>query len=43
MVSAAPTKVNGSQAIEPSVDFEPDIIGCDRYEQIIKLVGSTIS
>lgn len=43
MSDAAPTKVDGSQAIEPSVDFEPDVVSCDRYEQIVELVASKIS
>lgn len=40
MSYAAPTEVDGSHAIEPSVDFEPVVISCDRYEQVVKLVGS---
>lgn len=40
MNRAAPAQeVNGSEAIEFSADFEPDVISCDRYEQIVKLVS----
>lgn len=39
MSDAAPITVDGSEAIAPSVDFEPEVVSCDRYEQIVELVG----